>query len=161
MIVAGVDPATKELAISFLEKKKDKIELIDVFQISTHEDSLPDRLGYIYDEATKLFKKYQPEHIGVENQYLSFNPHAYRLICYSVGVLCAASFASCDAKITVIEAKKWRRLALGEGKGGAKKQDVIKAIKDRFGLDESGYTDDQFEAIGIGVAMCEILDGKK
>ena len=57
--------------------------------ISTHEDSLPDRLGYIYDEATKLFKKYQPEHIRRESVFVFQS--AYRLICYSVGVLCAAS----------------------------------------------------------------------
>lgn len=156
MIIMGIDPATYELGVGVIKVAKNgRITLHDVQHISINKgQDLDERLGIIYDKVSALIKKHKPDYVGIESQYLAVNPDTFRKVCYSVGVIWVAVLLHSNAKVLILESSKWRKVALGQG--GASKRDVIEQMAKKFKLDPKQYKDDDFEALGIAVAVAKL-----
>lgn len=161
MVVVGIDPATYELGVGVIEvTRNDKITLLDVKHISvSKKQGLGERLGFIYNEIAKIITKHNPDYVGIESQYLAINPSAFRKICYSVGVIWAAVLLNSDAEVVILESSKWRKVALGNGR--ASKKDAVQQMAKKFQLKPSQYEEDDFEALGVAVAVAKLTETKQ
>lgn len=157
MIIIGIDPATYELGVGVVNVDKDgEINLLDVYHISTRKcKTMKARLEAIYDEISRIIRKHKPDHVSIESQYLAINPDAFRKICYSVGVILVAVFLNSEAEISIIEASRWRKVALG--KGNASKKEAVKQMSQLFNLNPSDHREDDFEALGVAVATARLI----
>lgn len=156
MIIAGVDPATKNVGIGVLELTEGGLKVLDVRPIAAKHDNLHERFIHIYSETSSVFQKYKPDVVAIESQYLAVNPHAFRVISYSVGIVWASAITFSDAQVEILEAKRWRKLAFGNG--NASKKDCIHNVKEMFDLSKfSGLREDDYEALGIAVAMANLV----
>lgn len=154
MIVVGVDPATYELGLAAVRVENGTMSLVDAKHISVDDKKeLMPRLEYIFYEAHEFYKRNEPDCIVIESQYLH-NARAMRIIAYSVGVLAVAGLlAKPSIPIEIIEAKKWRKVAFGDG--NLSKDQVVRMTKEQFGLDVD-ITTDVAEAIGIAMAGAKL-----
>ncbi len=157
MVIMGIDPATYEVGIGIVKSSEmNRIDFLDVHHVSVKERTpLSKRLKIIYSEMSKIVKKYEPDYVMIESQYLGKNPDSFRKICYSVGVIWIAALLNSNTNVNTIEPKKWRKLALG--KGNASKKDAIKQMSQYFNLDPADYKEDDFEALGIAVATAKLI----
>lgn len=155
MIIAGVDPASRNTGFAVIDASKDKPIILKRVTITAKQSNAEERLVDIYWDLSKLFKRYQPDYVGIESQYLRQNPSTLKLLAFSAGVAWASALANTNAEIQILDATKWRKLLLGKGHGKAKKDDVVKYLVNQYNLPETGRNADvdSFEALGIALAV--------
>ena len=62
MRVIGIDPGTAIVGFGIIDYEKNKYNCVDYGVILTDKDlNVEDRLEIVYDELTKILKKYSPE----------------------------------------------------------------------------------------------------
>lgn len=159
--IIGVDPATVKLGMAVIEADGERARLLDTISIVANKSaSLPERLSQICHASSDVMKKWNPDLVIIESQFLKSNPHSFRLIAYSVGVIATTAILHTAAHIEIVEVKKWRTLTLGKGHGNASKEDVVDYVSRYFQIDKDSLTVDEFEAIGIALAGTKIHTGK-
>lgn len=160
MIIVGIDPASKTVGVAVIDASvdQDKPIILERRSISAKQSKAEDRLVDIYWEITELFKKYQPDYVGIESQYMRRNPRTLKVLAFASGVIWASALANTNAEIHILEATQWRRYLLGEGKGSAKKEDVVKYLASKYDLSETDQKSDvdSLEALGIALAVLNL-----
>ena len=87
MKVLGIDPGIGRLGWAVVEKTKTAEKLIGCGCLETPANSpLPNRLQTIHLDLIKIIKKYQPEHLAIEDLFFAKNAKT----AMSVGAACGA-----------------------------------------------------------------------
>jgi len=156
MIILGIDPGSVITGYSILQKNKDKsLEVIDFGCIITEKNfSTGERLKRIYDDITKLIKKYQPDVMSVETLFFFKNLKTVMPVSQTRGVIL---LAGAEKKVSVMEFTPLQVKMAIAGYGRAEKKQVQKMIEETVDLKNFDLKknfrkkDDAYDAIGIAI----------
>ena len=160
MIILGIDPGSVITGYSVIRKKTaQQLEVIDFGCIITDKFATTgERLKKIYQEITKLIKKYQPEILSIETLFFFKNLKTVMPVSQTRGVIL---LAAAEKNLLVYEFTPLQMKMAIAGYGRAEKKQVQEMIKKtvdlkNFDLKKNNRKkDDAFDA--IGVAICAAI----
>ena len=92
MRVIGIDPGTAIVGFGIIDYEKNKYNCVDYGVILTDKDlNVEDRLEIVYDELTKILKKYSPEYIAVEDLFYFKNNKTVISVAQARGIILLAA----------------------------------------------------------------------
>lgn len=111
-------------------------------------DSLPQRLGQIYQHIEALIRQYQPEQMGIEQVFMHRNADSALKLGQARGAaICAGHMAGLE--IAEYAPREIKQAIVGSG--AATKEQVQHMVKHLLGLREPLQTD---ESDGLAIAIC-------
>lgn len=155
MRILGIDPGTAIVGYSIIEYENKNTKLLDYGCIYTSKDlPMDERLLQIFNELEEIIKKYNPEHMAVEELFYFKNNKTV----ISVG----------EARGVILLAGKKNGLKLGEytplqvkigitGYGKADKKQVQLMVKTILKMKEIPKPDDAADAIAIAITHLNSL----
>lgn len=151
MKVMGIDPGTLKMGVGLIEKKNNTMETLFYQTVKMNNRlSLHRRLQQIYHEALRIFKKWHPDVVALEDIYygISFKS-AIRIGEARSAVILAAT----EQNIDVIEYSPARVKSAVCGFGKAAKVQVQNMVKQILNLRELPPSD---AADALALAICHI-----
>lgn len=149
MIILGIDPGTAITGFGIIQKKIDKLNLIDYGCISTSKDfPLSDRLAKIFKDIQKLIKKYHPDVLVCEELFFFKNLKTAVSVAQARGVILLA------AKIKKIPFFEYTPLEVKQalsGYGRATKSQIQKMVKILLNLKTVPKPDDAADALALAI----------
>ncbi len=150
MIILGIDPGTATTGYGVIENEKGETKYVDYGCILTKStESLENRLVSIFDELTKIIKKFKPEMAAVEELFFASNAKTAISVGHARGVIL---LACSKEKVPVYEYTPLQVKQAICGYGRADKQQVQKMVKALLSLEEIPKPDDA--ADGLAIAIC-------
>ncbi len=149
MRVLGVDPGTGRLGWSIIEKEKGKEALVDCGCIETpaHTD-LNIRLEIIFNELSRIIKKFQPSEASVEDLFFATN----RKTVMSVGAARGVVLLVCQ--LSHLKISSYTPLQIKSaitGYGSADKKQVEFMVKQILKIKDLKQIDDTVDAIAAAL----------
>ncbi len=156
MIIVGIDPGTAITGFGAIKKKDDNLLLIDYGVISTSpKEKAPKRLQTLYQETTRLIKKFKPDFVAIEKLYFFKNLKTAMPVAQALGVILLAIQ---NYKIKIIELTPLEVKMGVCGYGRADKKQIQKMVKEILALKEIPKPDDAADA--LAVAICGALKNR-
>jgi len=157
MITIGLDQSTKRSAYSVYDDGK-LIDYGTIFADETEKNPYT-RMKQMHDGLQKMFARYRPEHVAIEQIQYQSNKHAYMILGNMQGVVFGILY-SLDIPFTVVEASKWRSHVgiKPTNKRAILKQEAIKMVSEVYHVEAS---EDESESILIGAWLCDMIAAKK
>lgn len=150
MIILGVDPGTATTGYGVIKSEKGNVYAVEHGCILTKSsEDLEHRLVAIFDELTKIIKKYKPEMVAVEELFFASNAKTAISVGHARGVIL---LACSKAKVPVYEYTPLQIKQAVCGYGRADKQQVQKMVKALLNLEKIPKPDDA--ADGLAIAIC-------
>lgn len=150
MIILGIDPGTATTGYGVVDSDKGKIKEVAYGCVLTKStQSLENRLITIFDELTKVIKKFKPEMVAVEELFFASNTKTAISVGHARGVIL---LACSKAKVPVYEYTPLQIKQAVCGYGRADKQQIQKMVKALLNLEEIPKPDDA--ADGLAIAIC-------
>ena len=142
-------PGTAIYGFSILDYEGNHFKLIDFGVITTPAKmDLEKRLLHIYNETHELIRKYEPEHMDVEDLFFNNNAKTALSVGHARGVslllsaqknMVLASYTPLQVKQSVV------------GYGRAEKRQVQKMVKIILKMDKITKPDDAADAIAVAI----------
>jgi len=155
MRIIGIDPGLAITGWSIVEFDKDSVpHVIDYGCITTKKGlSVSMRLKEIYEDITKLLKKYKPQYAGMETLLFCNNQKTAIAVGEARGVVLLAleQFALLVKEMSPLQVKN-----TVTGYGQAKKKQVQEAVQMLCKMEELPKPDDAADAIAVAIAT-EVL----
>jgi crossover junction endodeoxyribonuclease RuvC len=151
-IIIGIDPGTIITGYGIIEKTDNQMTCLDYGAIKPpKKEKLSRRYFIIFEAIDHLIKKYSPNAIAVETQFVKNNPS----IALKLGMARGACIIACEKNnVEVFEyAPKKAKLAV-VGNGGASKYQVQKMMQMLLNLKEIPEPEDAADALSL--AICHI-----
>jgi crossover junction endodeoxyribonuclease RuvC len=156
MRVIGLDPGTATTGFAILEKKENKIHLLDYGCISTKANpNLAERLVEIANSLQTLIDLWQPSQAGIEEIFFTTNVKTAISVAQARGVIMEKLQRS-KIKISEYNPLTVKNAICGYGK--AQKPEIQRMIQILFQLKNIPKPDDAADAIAI--AYCLLHDLK-
>ena len=155
MKVLSCDQATRVSGYAFFEDGKYVASgIIDMTKSTLETDK---RSFEMAKEIWKLMKKYQPDHLIIEDVQQQANPKTMIVLARFSGIIIGYAEAH-KIKVHIVSPAKWRsELHYAQGskvKRGELKKQSISYVKNHLGLD---LPEDQAEAVCEGIAAHKIF----
>jgi crossover junction endodeoxyribonuclease RuvC len=152
MRVLGIDPGYERLGIAVLEKNagsggKEKLLFSECFKTSPKLE-FPERLLLLGEEIKKIIKIYKPEVLGIETLFLNTNQKTVMHVAEVRGVVI---YEGVQAGLKIFEASPPQIKIATTGYGRANKEQMIKMVKILIHVDEAKKSDDEMDAIAVGI----------
>lgn len=148
MIILGVDPGSRTTGFGLIDNQRNRIVYIHSGFLKIQGDSLPERLGQIYQQIEEIIATYRPEQLSIEQVFMHRNADSALKLGQARGVaICAAYQAGLE--ITEYAPRTIKQAVVG--KGAASKDQVQHMVKHLLGLREPLQED---EADGLAIAIC-------
>jgi crossover junction endodeoxyribonuclease RuvC len=146
--ILGIDPGSRITGFGVIEVSKRQAKFITCGCIKMQASSLPDRLQEIYTGVSELISHYQPQHMAIEQVFMSRNPDSALKLGQARGV---AIVAGTQHSLNVHEyaANQIKQAVVGQGH--AAKQQVQHMVKILLNLPSIPLTD---AADALAVALC-------
>ncbi len=149
MIILGIDPGSRTTGYGLIDNHPSQIRYIDSGFLKIKGDSLPQRLGAIFQQIESVIEQYQPEHMSIENVFMQRNADSALKLGQARG---AAICAGYNAGLEIAEyAPREIKQAL-VGTGAATKEQVQHMVKRLLGLQKPLQAD---EGDGLAIAICD------
>ena len=146
----GVDPGTQITGYGVIRKKGSRFETIDFGCIRTPSAlPLPERYKIIFESLEELIKKFSPDALAVETQFVSKNPQSAMKVGMARGM---ALLAAARASVPVFEYSPTKVKIAVVGKGNASKYQVQKMMQQLLELPQPPTPEDAADALAI--ALC-------
>ena len=150
MKIISIDPGYERLGIAILEKKSKQKEILVFSECFKTSAKLPhhERLSLIGNKVKEIIKKYKPKALATEKLFFSGNQKTAMLVSEARGVILYAGsslglkvfeYSPVDVKIAVT------------GYGRSEKKQVIDMVKKLIEVPKERSSDDEFDAIAIGL----------
>ncbi len=148
MIILGIDPGSRITGFGLIDNQKNRLEYVHSGSIRVSGDSLAERLGFIFSEIDTVIRQYRPEHMSIENVFMSRNADSALKLGQARG---AAICAGHQAGLEVAEyaAREIKQAIVGSG--GASKEQVQHMVKRLLSIRRELQAD---EADGLAIAIC-------
>lgn len=150
MKIISIDPGYERLGIAVTEKEYQQKEILVFSECFKTSAKLPhnERLTLIGNRIKEVIKKYKPEALATEKLYFSGNQKTALLVAEARGViLYTASSSGLDIyEYTPAEIK----IAV-TGYGRSEKRQIIDMVKKLIIVSINTNSDDEFDAIAIGL----------
>lgn len=150
MIILGVDPGTIFTGYGIIENENNTFKKITAGTIKLPATKdIPLKLKIIYDDLSKIIKKFKPDEFAIETAFYGKNVQSALKIGYARGtaILAAVHYGIPIGEYAPREIKK-----SVTGKGSASKEQVSYMIKTLLKLKEENLRLDESDA--LAVAMC-------
>ena len=148
MIILGIDPGSRITGFGIIDNQANQIRYIHSGKIKVVGDSLPQRLGNIFERINEVIQQYHPQQMGIENVFMARNPDSALKLGQARGAaICAAHQAGLE--IAEYAAREVKQAIVG--KGAASKDQVQHMVKRLLGLQQTLQVD---EADGLAIAIC-------
>lgn len=148
MIILGIDPGSITTGYGLIDNQPSQIRYIASGYLKIKGNSLPERLGQIFQQIDAVIDEYSPEHMSIENVFMNRNADSALKLGQARG---AAICAGYQAGLEIAEyAPREIKQAL-VGSGAASKEQVQHMVKRLLGLQKSLQPD---EGDGLAIAIC-------
>jgi len=148
-IILGIDPGIADTGFGLIKITDRQLSLINYGSIKTKaKQPVGLRLKIIYQDLTKLFKKYQPDIVAVEQLFFAKNAKTAMLVGQARGVvvLTAANHHKEIVEFTPLQVKM-----ILTGYGQASKKQVQEMVKRILNLKATPKPDDAADALAIAI----------
>ncbi|MDF2676404.1 MAG: ruvC [Bacillota bacterium] len=150
MIIIGIDPGLAISGYGVINYVGNKFEVIEYDAIITEScEEFPTRLKKIYDGYTKLFEKYKPDAVSIEELFYNKNVKTAIAVAQARGV---HLLAAVNSNIPMYEYTPLQIKQGIVGYGRAEKKQVQEMVKVILKLDCIPKPDDV--ADGLAAAIC-------
>jgi len=149
MRVIGIDPGTATTGYGILENRNRRLELLEYGCILTQKNKPTAlRLLEIYQDLTKLIKKYRPQIIAVESVFFYNNVKTAIAVAQARGVvlLCGEQQKLKLQEFTPLQIKNSLT-----GYGKAEKKQVQYMVMKLLGLERVPKPDDAADALAVAI----------
>jgi len=152
MIFMGIDPGSVICGYGVIEKTgKDTFKVLEygVVEARKRYESMPQRLGMIYEHLIQVIDRTLPDEISLEATFYAKNAQSLIKLSHARGV---AMLAGNQRSVPVIEysAKEVKRAVTGNG--NASKEQVGFMVKSLLHIDDDNTFFDSTDA--LAVALC-------
>lgn len=149
MRILGIDPGTAICGFSILDYEGNHFKLIDFGVITTPPKmDLEKRLLHIYNETLDIIKKYEPEHMAVEELFFNNNAKTALSVGHARGVSLLLS-AQKDMVLASYTPLQVKQSVVGYGR--AEKRQVQEMVKIILKMDKIPKPDDAADAIAVAI----------
>lgn len=159
MIILGIDPGTGITGYGIIEKKENKLKVLDFGCIRTSQsETVGRRLKEIHQGVSKLIKRFKPELVATESLFFFKNLKTAVAVSQARGVVIftAEKFNVPFCEFTPLEVKQ-----AVAGYGRAEKQQVQKMVKILLNLKEIPRPDDAADALAIAICAAHTYPHKE
>lgn len=150
MILLSIDPGYERLGIAIIDKNLKEKEILVFSECFKTSSKLPHhkRLALIGNRIKEVIEKYKPETLATEKLFFSGNQKTALLVAEARGVilytgsslgLSVFEYTPADIKIAVT------------GYGKSEKRQIIDMVKKLIVVTSNTKSDDEFDAIAIGL----------
>ncbi len=146
--ILGIDPGSRITGFGVIEISKRQTKFITCGCIKMQQSDLPGRLQEIYTGVSELISQYQPEHMAIEQVFMSRNADSALKLGQARG---AAIVAGTQHSLNVHEYAPNQIKQAVVGQGHAEKQQVQHMVKILLNLPTIPLTD---AADALAVALC-------
>lgn len=148
MIILGIDPGSRTTGYGLIDNQANQIHYIASGYLKIDGNSLPQRLGQIFQQIDSVIRQHRPEHMSIENVFMQRNADSALKLGQARG---AAICAAYQAGLEIAEyAPREIKQAL-VGSGAASKEQVQHMVKRLLGLQKNLQSD---EGDGLAIAIC-------
>jgi crossover junction endodeoxyribonuclease RuvC len=146
--ILGIDPGSRFTGYGVIDTEGNSSLHVASGCIKVTGNSLPEKLGVIFNEITRLIEEHKPAQFAIENVFMNRNADSALKLGQARG---AAICAAVTQNIPVLEyAPREIKLAV-VGKGGADKQQVQHMVRILLNRRLPLQAD---EADGLAIALC-------
>lgn len=159
MLILGIDPGTATTGYAFLSSEGAKLSVLDFGLIETDKNGSPGkRLEYIYNQMSKLVRKFEPDAIAIERLFFATNAKTAMAVGQAQGVMILAASKN-KKEVTEYAPATIKKLITGDGRADKKAmQRSLRSIlgaKIRSRAKKKTHFDDAADA--LAVAVCHAL----
>jgi crossover junction endodeoxyribonuclease RuvC len=153
-IILGIDPGIGRTGYAFLEKKGNENQVLLAYGCITTptKTEIYIRLNKLYDDLTKLIKKYKPDTMAVEKLFFNTNAKTATMVGQAMGTI---FLAGAKANLKIYELTPLQVKVALTGYGRADKTQVQKMVVTLLDLKIKPTPDDAADA--IAVALCQAV----
>jgi crossover junction endodeoxyribonuclease RuvC len=157
MKIISIDPGYERLGIAIIEKNsiKDKSlssrkEFLLFSECFKTSNKLPhhERLTLIGNRIKEIIKKWKPEQMATEKLFFSGNQKTAMLVAEARGVIL---YTASSLNLEVFEYRPNEVKIAITGYGRSEKRQIIDMVKKLIKVDSKTNSDDEFDAIAIGL----------
>jgi crossover junction endodeoxyribonuclease RuvC len=148
VIILGIDPGSRCTGFGLIDNQPSRITYIDSGFFKIRGESLPQRLGQIYQHIDELIRQFQPQQMSIEQVFMHRNADSALKLGQARGAaICAGHIAGLE--IAEYAPREIKQAIVGSG--AASKEQVQHMVKHLLGLREPLQTD---ESDGLAIAIC-------
>lgn len=148
MIILGIDPGSRCTGFGLIDNQPSRITYMHSGFFKIKGESLPQRLGQIYQHIDELIRQFQPQQMSIEQVFMHRNADSALKLGQARGVaICAGHMAGLE--IAEYAPREIKQAIVGSG--AASKEQVQHMVKHLLGLREPLQTD---ESDGLAIAIC-------
>lgn len=151
--ILGIDPGSVKTGYGIIESNGQQSHYVDSGYIKLSNDSLALKLGQIYSEINTIIVNHKPEHMAVEQVFLSKNAASALKLGHARG---AAMTAGVNSKLTLFEYSARAVKQSTVGYGAASKEQIQHMILRLLNIRKVLQED---EADALAVALCHAHTG--
>lgn len=153
-LILGIDPGLQSTGFGVIEKQGSRLAYVASGRIRTDaRESLPQRLGVVFDSVREVIAHYQPNEAAIEEVFLNKNPWSTLLLGQARG---AAIAALTTAGLTVAEYGTMQIKKALVGQGRASKDQVCHMVVRLLKLNANPQAD---AADALACAICHAHAG--
>jgi crossover junction endodeoxyribonuclease RuvC len=146
--IIGIDPGSRSTGFGVIDSDGLRHQYVVSGQIKIQGDELPERLGFIFSEISRIIEKWQPSTMGVEQVFVNKNVDSALKLGQARG---AAICAGVNADLAIGEYTPRAIKKAVVGNGSAEKEQIQQMMKILLKLD---YLPQNDEADGLAIAVC-------
>ena len=148
MRILGIDPGSRLTGFGLIDVDANRAVCVASGVIRLRGDSLPEKLGMIFNELSRLILDHAPEQFAIENVFMHRNADSALKLGQARGAaLCAA--VTRDIPVAEYAPREIKQSVVG--KGGADKQQVQHMVRILLNLPQAPQAD---EADALAIALC-------
>lgn len=150
MRIISIDPGYERLGVAIIEKENNKREELIFSECFKTLAKLPhsERLTLIGNRIKEVIKKYKPEQLATEKLFFSGNQKTAMLVAEARGVIL---YAGSSSGLEIFEYTPNEVKIAITGYGRSEKRQIIDMVKKLIDVKKSKESDDEFDAIAIGL----------
>lgn len=155
MKIISIDPGYERLGIAVIEKKPREKEILLHSECFKTSAKLPhhERLTLIGEKIKEIIKKYKPESLATEKLFFSKNQKTALLVAEARGVIL---FTGSSLGLDIFEYTPADIKIAVTGYGKSEKRQIIDMVKKLITIEKTTNSDDEFDAIAIGLTHLAI-----
>ena len=146
--IIGIDPGSRVTGYGILDTDGFRHSYVASGYLSIEGDDLPQRLGMIFQEVSRVIEEWKPETMAIEQVFVNRNVDSALKLGQARG---AAICAGVQARLPVDEYTPRAIKKAVVGTGAADKQQIQQMMQKLLGLEEKLQSD---EADALAIAMC-------
>ncbi len=160
MKIISIDPGYERLGIAVLEKVSKNKEILVFSECFKTSSKLPhhERLSLIGNRIKEVIKKYKPVALATEKLFFSGNQKTAMLVAEARGVIL---YTGSSMRLEVFEYTPNDVKIAITGYGRSEKKQMIDMVKKLIVVNSKTNSDDEFDAIAIGLTHFAIIRTSK